>query len=90
MVRTPSPKRPPSYVASRPNLLETLMQVVYTEFPKRSSMTEENPAAALRLRRALRLIYKVVKQFYSQRLLAGVRVMASVRTLPPFSILTPR
>ncbi|KAI5893425.1 ARM repeat-containing protein [Schizophyllum commune H4-8] len=66
------------YPSQWPNLLETLMQVVYTEFPKRSSMTEENPAAALRLRRALRLIYKVVKQFYSQRLLAGVRVMASI------------
>lgn len=63
------------YPSQWPDLFDNLMQVIYTEFPQRASQTEENPVAALRLRRALRLMYKVVKQFYNYKLPNGVKVM---------------
>lgn len=65
---------------SRPTLVNDLMAIITTNLQARYSSPTEDPRSTLTLRRTLKLLNSVIKEFASMKMLSGVKIMAQVRS----------
>ncbi|PPQ99043.1 hypothetical protein CVT24_003603 [Panaeolus cyanescens] len=61
-----------------PNLVPDLVQIINTSLEQRYQSGLDNPSNTLRLRRGLKLLNDIIKEFSSMKLLNGVKVMSQI------------
>lgn len=69
----------PPNLALRPDLVEQIMTTIDTHLQTHLTSSDDNPRRSLILRRSLKLLNGIVKEFSAYKMLNGVRTMTVVR-----------